>query len=106
MDNLIEDAMQIIMHSGEARGCYLNAINLAQDGEMMQAKKEAEKGKEQLLLAHQIQTRLITKECSGEPLLMSLLIAHSQDHLMTTMTIKDLTRAFFKIGEKLNQNKE
>lgn len=101
MDNLLESAMQIIMYSGEARGFYLNAINLAQDGKITQAKKEAEKGKEQLLLAHKMQTNLISKECSGETMNVSLLIVHSQDHLMTTMTIRDLSNAFFKISEQI-----
>lgn len=102
MDELLEAAMQIIMYSGEARGHYLAAINLAQEGEIDKAREESEKGKEQLILAHNIQTRIISKECSGESVNVSLLMIHSQDHLMTTMMIRDLLSAFFTIGEKIN----
>lgn len=102
MDELLEEAMQIIMYSGEARGHFLAAINLAQEGKMDKAKEESEKGKEQLILAHNIQTRVISKECSGTPVNINLLMIHSQDHLMTTMMIKDLLATFFTIGEKIN----
>ncbi|MGT2799959.1 PTS lactose/cellobiose transporter subunit IIA [Streptococcus marmotae] len=93
--------MDIIMHSGEARGYYLQAISVAQEGKIEEALELAKLGKGELVLAHNAQTDMMVKESVGEYTTFSLLLIHSQDHLMTTLTIKDLFGAFLEIGKKL-----
>lgn len=42
--------------------------------------------------AHNSQTAMLTKEASGEHIPVTLLLVHSQDHLMTAITYIDLAK--------------
>lgn len=62
---------------------------------------EAEKS---LVKAHHSQTELLTNEAQGEKTDFSLLLVHSQDHLMTSITFNDLAKEFVCLYERLDQH--
>ncbi|OOM74478.1 PTS lactose/cellobiose transporter subunit IIA [Clostridium sp. BL-8] len=92
----------IIMHSGEARSHSLEAINLAKAGEFDKAREAIIKADEELGYAHSSQTNLIQGEAASSKIEFSLLLVHAEDHLMTTMTFKDLAVEIIEIHEKIN----
>ena len=96
-----EIIMNIIMHSGEARNYSINAISLAKSGNFEKAKELICLADEELGFAHNSQTSLIQGETTSENIQFSLLLVHSQDHLMTTMTFKDLAVEIIEIHEKM-----
>ena len=49
---------------------------------------------------HEFQTGILKAEASGEHLEMSLIMVHAQDHLMNSMTVRDLANEFIKLYEK------
>ena len=97
-----EIILNIIMHSGEARSCSLEAISLAKTGNFDKAKELIIKADEELGYAHNSQTSLIQGEASNDKIEFSLLLIHAEDHLMTTMTFKDLAIELIYIHEKIN----
>lgn len=53
--------------------------------------------------AHNSQTAMLTKEASGEHIPVTLLLVHSQDHLMTAITYIDLAKELVAVYEKMAQ---
>ncbi|SFC34054.1 PTS lactose/cellobiose transporter subunit IIA [Clostridium uliginosum] len=98
-----EIILNLIMHSGEARSYSMEAISLAKKGDIAGAKDLVKKADEELGYAHSSQTNLIQGEVSGQKAEFSLLLVHAQDHLMTTIVLKDLSVEFIDIYEKINK---
>lgn len=96
-----EIVMNLIMHSGEARSYAMEAMDLAKKGNIDGARDLIQKSSEELGEAHHSQTTLIQGEAGGKKTELSLLLVHAQDHLMTTMTLKDLANEIIDIHEKL-----
>lgn len=96
-----EIIMNIIMHSGEARNYSIEAISLAKAGHFKKAKELICKADEELGFAHNSQVSLIQRETTNEKVQFSLLLVHSQNHLMTAMTFKDLAVEIIDIHEKM-----
>ncbi|EKQ50870.1 MULTISPECIES: PTS lactose/cellobiose transporter subunit IIA [unclassified Clostridium] len=97
-----EIILNIIMHSGEARSYSMEAISLAKSGRFNEAKELIIKADEELGYAHNSQTNLIQGEAASDKIEFSLLLVHAEDHLMTTMTFKDLAVEIIEVHEKIN----
>lgn len=96
-----EIIMNLIMYSGEARSYAMEAMDLARGGNIENAKELIQKSAEQLGQAHHSQTTLIQNEAGGNKTEVSLLLVHAQDHLMTTMTLKDMANEIIEIYSRL-----
>lgn len=97
-----EIILNIIMHSGEARSHSMEAISLAKSGKFDEARELIIKADEELGYAHNSQTSLIQGEVASDKIEFSLLLVHAQDHLMTTMTFKDLAVELIEVHEKIS----
>lgn len=87
---LSEVIMPLILHAGDAKSLVMEAIYQAKAGDFTGAEKKVEEAEEALNKAHHIQTGLLQAEAGGKSTEISLLLLHSQDHLMTTIVAKDL----------------
>lgn len=96
-----EIVLSIIMHSGEARSYSMEAITLAKRGDFKKSRELIRMADEELGYAHSSQTSLIQGETANDQIDFSLLLIHAQDHLMTTMTFKDLAVELIDIHEKV-----
>lgn len=99
---ITEVAFKIILHAGNGKSKAMEAIQKAKLGQFKQAETLLEKAGEELVEAHQFQTKLLQKEASGEQTPINLMLIHSQDHLMTAMTVRDLAREFIELYEQIN----
>lgn len=97
-----EIILNLIMHSGEARCYSMEAIALAKKGDFNGARELIKKADEELGYAHNSQTSLIQGEASCQKTEISLLLIHAEDHLMTTMTLKDLSLELVDVHEKID----
>lgn len=97
-----EIILNIIMHSGEARSCSTEAIAFAKKGDFDKAKKLIIKADEQLGYAHNSQTSLIQGEVASDKIDFSLMLVHAEDHLMTSMTFRDLALELIDVHQKIN----
>lgn len=96
-----EIVLNIIMHSGEARSYSMEAVTLAKQGKFDKSRDLIRMADEELGYAHSSQTSLIQGETANDHINFSLLLVHAQDHLMTTMTFKDLAVELIEIHEKV-----
>ena len=101
--NYEEIIMGLIVNGGNARSKSMEAIAMAKEGEIEEAKKLLEEASEYLGKAHESQTQLIQTEAGGTKVELSILMIHAQDHLMNAMTVKDLAGEFIDMYERFSK---
>lgn len=92
--------IEIVAYAGDARSKLLTALNKAKDGEFDKSYELVEEANELILKAHQVQTDLITADANGEDVNVDVLMVHGQDHLMTCILLKDLTKHLIELYKK------
>lgn len=85
-------AMEIIANSGDGRSFVFNALQEARAGNFAEAEELIKKANEAINKAHKAQTKLLSAEAGGKKQDISLLLIHSQDHLMTSMLANELAQ--------------
>ncbi len=98
--DLEQVALHIILHAGNARSSYFEALGLAREEKFSEARKRVTEAKKELIEAHRIQTNLLQQEAGGKRQEMSLLLIHAQDHLMTASLAQDLIQEMILMYEK------
>ena len=103
MDENLSDAivMNLVVNSGEARSIAMEAIELARQGQFEEATAKIAQARETINATHNFQTELVQKEINNDPVPMSLLMCHGQDHLMTAMVVIDLAEKFIEVYQKM-----
>ena len=91
---------EIVAYAGDARSKLLEALNAAQAGEFDRAESLEEEANACIVEAHHAQTSLLTKEAAGEDLAYSVTMMHGQDHLMTTLLLKDLMKHMIELYKR------
>lgn len=81
---------EMVAYSGDARSCFIEALRCAKAGDWDKAEELIEEGKENILLAHDIQTQILAAEAGDEEIELGYIMIHGQDSMMTTFIIKDL----------------
>lgn len=91
---------EIVSYAGEARSKLLDALKAAQTGEFDKAEELVESANASIVEAHHAQTSLLQKEATGEDLAFSVTLMHGQDHLMTTLLLKDLMKHMIELYKR------
>lgn len=99
----LEVIMQLIMHGGDAKGKAIEAMAYAKSGDFVSANDSMAAAEAALVEAHHAQTGLLTQEASGEPVALSLLMVHGQDHLMTAIAFKDMAKEIIDVYQKMEE---
>lgn len=82
---------EIVAYSGEARSKFMEAIKKVKAGTAREDVQELiDEGNESLNLAHASQTKLLAMEADGEDVELGFIFVHGQDHLMTSILLKDV----------------
>ncbi|MFL0248831.1 PTS lactose/cellobiose transporter subunit IIA [Clostridium neuense] len=95
--------MEIVAYAGDARSKYIEALNAANDKEYDKAEALVKEGNDLITEAHNVQTKMIQMEASGEKIEVGFLVVHAQDHLMTVMLLRDLVKNLINLYKKANQ---
>lgn len=90
-------AFEIILHSGDARTMIHEGFELMKKGEIQEAEKKLEDANTELLEAHKSQTSLLQNYANGDKVEMEVIMVHAQDHLMTTMTLREMALQFLEM---------
>lgn len=96
-------SFQIILHAGNARSSAMEAIALAKEYNFTAARDKIEEADKEFTEAHHQQTQLLQAEASGEKHDITVILIHAQDHLMTSMAVKDLANEMIDMYEKIQQ---
>lgn len=102
MEELEMAIMNIIINSGDCKNHAYMALNNVNEGNYEEANKELELANDALGKAHEGQTAFLHKEANGEKIEMSVLFVHAQDHLMTSITEKNLIEQIIELRKVVN----
>ena len=80
-----ENALQIILHAGNAKSAALMAIDAAHDGDFEEAEKQLAEAQSEMGAAHKMQFELTQAEANGNEVDINIILIHAEDHL--TMAI-------------------
>lgn len=95
--------MQLIMNGGNAKSSAMEAINYARNNEFDLARQKIEDAESSMNEAHEIQTKLLVTEARGEDYKFSLLLTHSQDHMMNAINAIDLGKEIIALWEVVHK---
>lgn len=91
---------EIVAYAGDARSELLEALKAAEAGDFAKADALVEETNGCIAEAHHAQTSLLTKEAAGEDLAYSVTMMHGQDHLMTTILLKDMMHHLIELYKR------
>ena len=91
---------EVVAYAGEARSKLMEALSHAEKGEFDAADKLVAEANSSLLEAHKSQTQMLAAEARGENIEVGFIMVHAQDHLMTTILLKDTIKHLFNIYKK------
>lgn len=77
-----ENEMAIILAAGDSKVDSQRAIELAREGKFDEAREALKEANKKMNGAHKAQMNLLQQEMSGEPVHMSVMLVHSQDHIV------------------------
>ncbi|MBU5593761.1 PTS lactose/cellobiose transporter subunit IIA [Amphibacillus sp. MSJ-3] len=95
--SITEIAFQIILYAGNGKSSAMEAIQEAKEGNFEAADEKIKEANIELGKAHKYQTKLLQEEAQGNGKTISVILIHSQDHLMTSMTVRDLAIEIIEI---------
>lgn len=101
MDEYEEMCCQIISLVGSARSCYVEAIHMAKDKQIEEAKKHLEEGNSLLNEGKKYHLSLLQKEASSE-IPIKLLLMHAEDLQMSAENFCIIAEEFVDLYERLN----
>ena len=88
---------EIVAYSGDARRKLLLAIEKAKTKQFNECQALIDQANECLNDAHRAQTELLQLEARGESIEIGFITVHAQDHLMTTILLKDIVKNLMDI---------
>lgn len=102
MEGLELSIFNIISNGGNAKGLVYEAMEAAEKGDFEQADSLMNEADEFLKVAHQTQTELLQGEANGDKHDISLLMVHAQDHLMTSIEVRNLADVVIRMNKRLH----
>lgn len=93
---------QLILHSGNARSKVIQSLREYREGNVEESEALITEAEQDLAVAHDIHFKLVQKEAKGEKVEFSMLFMHSEDHLMSTITMKELVKELLDIFKAKN----
>ena len=99
MDEIVQNAMEIILHAGDARLKCKEALDQIALFNIEKGKEKLKEAQDEITKAHKVQTDAIQGETRGEKSEYSLLFAHAQDTLMTIYSEINIAKQLIKIFE-------
>ena len=97
----LEQTMCLIVNAGNARAFAKEAVDAAHNGDLKLAHEKLAAADKAIVVAHNSQISMLTKEANGDHVKLTLLVVHAQDHLMTAITFIDLAKELVAVYEKM-----
>lgn len=94
-------AFGIILSSGNARSVIHEAFAAMREGDYDKAEELLAAANADMLEAHHSQTGLLQEYASGTEVKVEIIMVHAQDHLMTTMTLREVALEMLALYRKV-----
>ena len=91
---------EIVAYAGDARSSLMTLLKEVRSGNFDNVEKYLKEADENLNLAHNSRTKILAQEAGGEQLDIGFIFIHGQDHLMTTLLLRELVQDFVELYKK------
>lgn len=91
---------EIVAYAGDARSSLMELLREVRSGKFDNVEAKLKDADENLSLAHNAQTKILAQEASGKSMDLGIIFIHGQDHLMTTLLLRDLVQDFIELYKK------
>lgn len=98
-----EIAFNIILDSGNARTLVHEGFQSMREDKFQEAEDKLEEANDSLIKAHNVQTKLLRDYAGGTEIIMDVIMVHAQDHLMTTMTLREVALEMLMMHKKFEK---
>jgi PTS system cellobiose-specific IIA component len=105
-DEIETYCMQIIANSGDAHEKAYEALRAAKAHDFPLAHSKFEEANKVLNQAHKFHSEVLKAGANGEIKQETVLLAHAQDHIMSTMTSLDFIKELIDLYEKIDGHKK
>lgn len=102
-EELLEKIMMGVAIAGTSKSLGKEAIAYANSGDFDKARETYYESKKHFLEVHSCHFELIQQEASGEPVDLSLLLIHMEDHIMTTSLFLDTVEDQINLIERVER---
>ena len=93
---------QIITAAGGAKSAYMEAVNKAKEGLYDEARAMIEEEDKMLKEGHGPHTDLIQQEAASNESVISLILAHAEDQMMSAEVFKMMAEQVIDLYEKID----
>ena len=91
---------EIVAYAGDARSKLMEALKAAENGDFAKAESLVKEAGSCIAEAHKSQTTMLAQEAAGEEIPYSITMMHGQDHLMTTILLKDVIHHLIELYKR------
>ena len=91
---------EIVAYAGDARSKLIEALKAAENGDFAKAESLVEEAGSCIAEAHKSQTTMLAQEAAGEQIPYCITMMHGQDHLMTTILLKDVIHHLIELYKR------
>jgi len=102
-EEIQEVAFNIILDSGNARTLVHEGFQAMREDQFKEAEEKLEEANESLIKAHNVQTKLLHDYAGGTEITIDVIMVHAQDHLMTTMTLREIALEMLMMHRKFEK---
>ncbi|MDO4943216.1 MAG: PTS lactose/cellobiose transporter subunit IIA [Lachnospiraceae bacterium] len=99
-DELNMISFEIVSYSGDARSKLLLALEKAKNKDFTECDSLIAQANECLVDAHNAQMDVMKEEANGGTVNMGFIMVHAQDHLMTSILLKDIIGTLIDVYRK------
>lgn len=97
-------AFELVALAGDARSQLLEAFGLLKNQKFDEIEQIIKKANDLLTKCHQKQFEMLSKEAQNEKIEFGLLMVHGQDHLMTSILLRDILTSLVEIFKTLKNS--
>lgn len=105
-EKIQEISFELILASGDARTMIHQAFEQMRISSCQEAQELLDTANDSLVKAHRIQSKMLQEHASGTSFTCDILLIHALDHLMTTMTLREVALEMLGIYQKMNRLEE
>jgi PTS system cellobiose-specific IIA component len=95
---------QIIASSGESKNKLFEAIDAYQKGDTVKKEKNLKESEELVSDANKLLYKLVQREAQGEKIPLSILLVHSLDILMSSITAREIVTRLLETPRKISED--
>lgn len=103
---MTEASFELILHAGNSKSSSMEAIELARHGAIDQADEKINEAYEELVIAHRIHAKLISRNNKIDHETVDLLMVHAQDHLNAAQIQLDNAKEIINLYEQIQEIKQ